>query len=629
MLRLDKIAKSFGGQTVLQNVTFQINPGERVGLIGPNGSGKSTILKIAVGEDEPDRGDVTLAPRAAMGYLSQVNQFPSGRTLHEELLEVFAEVNALEERQRQLEAAMRSCPATDPRFQSLLEEYGKILDDFERADGHLVEAKIGQVLAGLAFSPEDHGRPLEHFSGGWQMRVSLAKLLLASPDFLLLDEPTNHLDLGAIEWLEEYLIAYKGSVVVVSHDRYFLDRITQRTLELTNGAVVGYAGNYSFYAAEKGRRLEAQAAAFRRQQAEMEKQEAFINRFRAKATKASAVKSREKSLARLELVEEPEANVESIKLRFTPAPPSGREIVVCKNLGKAYGEKVIFGEGQLAIERGDRIALTGPNGAGKSTLLRILAGIEEPSTGTLRLGHNAVVSYFAQLQAEALNADNTVLDEVYQTAPSDTTLTAVRGLLGRFLLSGDDAFKRIGQLSGGERSRVALAKMLLRPANVLLLDEPTNHLDLGSIEALEEALSSFDGTVLLASHDRRFVDRVATKVLEVEDGKLTLYLGNYSYYRGKKRALEAAKSAPAPPRAKQPTSNTQAAKSANGEARRKAAELECQILALETRLVDIERDLSLPEVYQDTVRAEELSQEYAEAKEHVERLTAEWMDLQG
>lgn len=625
MLSLSNVARTFGGQTVLRDVTFQVTAGEKVGLVGANGTGKSTILKIVVGEIESDAGRVAIATRMAIGYLPQVNHLRSGLTLHEEMVGVFAEVNALERRQRDIEAAMQGCPESDPRLPALLEEYGQVLHEFEQADGYMVEAKIGQVLGGLGFQPEDAQRPVEEFSGGWQMRAALAKLLLACPTLLLLDEPTNHLDLRAVEWLEDYLRDYKGAVIVVSHDRYFLDRVTQRTLELTSGGITDYAGNYSFYFVEKEKRQEVQMAAFRRQQAELEKQESFINRFRAKATKASQVKSREKMLERLERVEAPDGSARSMKLHFPAARPSGREAIVFKNLGKSYGDKVVFQGGELAIERGDCVALIGPNGSGKSTLLKILAGVEQPSTGAVHLGHNVILSYFAQDQAGALDAAHTAIDEIYEAAPIETTLTDVRAVLGRFLITGDEGYKRIGQLSGGERSRVALAKMLLRPANVLLLDEPTNHLDLGSIEALEEALESFQGVAMVVSHDRRFLDRVATKVVEVDDGKLTLYLGNYSYYHEKKRAVEAARAMPEPPRQKQPPKPAPTIKNAATIAKRKAADMERRITELEESLAAVEADLGQPELYQDYERAAELARQHAAVKEEIERLTEEWL----
>ena len=530
MLQASKITKHFGGDTILDGIDLELNPGDRVALVGANGTGKSTLLRILIGELEPDAGRVHLLSGCTTAYLPQDAGVVAGRTLHEEMLELFADVMALEDKQRLLEAEMAGLPSESPELMALVEAHADLHGEFERRGGYTLEAEIGRILYGLGFTMDDYGKRVENFSGGWQMRIALARLLLQRPELLLLDEPTNHLDLRATEWLEGYLRQYRGAVMVVSHDRYFLDLVSTRTLELFRCKLLAYSGNYSSYVKEKARRQKEQEGAFKRQQDYLQRQQAFIARFGADKRRSSRTQSREKLLEKMERIR-PTGAQKSIKFRFPPSTPSGRKVFELRGAGKAYDNQWVFQGSDLLVEKGDRVALVGPNGAGKSTLLRLLAAVEKPDAGTVSVGANVLRAYYAQDQSETLDEANTVLQELYKAAPRDWTLEDVRSMLGQFLFSGDDAYKSVSVLSGGERSRLALAKMLLRASNVLLMDEPTNHLDVGSRETLEDALLEYPGTLVLASHDRYLIDKLANKVVEITGEEVKLYPGNYTAYR--------------------------------------------------------------------------------------------------
>lgn len=548
MLNVQQLVKHYGGQTVLNGVTFQINDRDRASLVGPNGAGKSTLLKIILRELEPDRGTIAVTPGTRVAYLAQDSQVDPGRTLQLEMESVFDRLNQLLDEEQATTAQMHGLEGEDPELLRLVDHHAYLLHEYERLGGYTRDVEIGRVLSGLGFSEADRSRDTGEFSGGWQMRIALAKLLLQAPDILLLDEPTNHLDIAAVEWLEDYLKAYRGAVLIVSHDRYVLDRVTTRTLELEGGAVRDWPGNYTWYVNEKERLRAEQESAYKRQQDYVEKQRAFIEKFRAKPSKTSVAQSREKFLEKMQddsatrgkrsanvrMVEAPKKSRRGIKFRFPECPPSGRDVLLLRKISKSFGDLHVLKNVNLQVERGDRIALVGPNGAGKSTLLRIMAEVDQPDKGSQLLGHNVRPSYFAQHQADILNVDRTVVDEVYEAAPPTWTEEDVRGLLGRFLFSNDDVFKKIGVLSGGERSRVALAKMLLRPANLLFLDEPTNHLDIAGREVLEQALQDYPGTFVIISHDRYLLDRVANKIVDIADGEVRLYVGNYTQYREQK-----------------------------------------------------------------------------------------------
>jgi ATP-binding cassette, subfamily F, member 3 len=531
MLRLQNISKIYPTGEVLKDVNWEVKPGDRIGLVGVNGAGKSTQLKIIAGEIEPTSGNVIRPNSLHIAYLTQEFEVEPTRTVREELWTVFLEANrvnlALAEVQQKMETA-------DPdALDTLIHQLDRLQRQFEALDGYGLDARIEKILPDLGFAIEDGDRLVSAFSGGWQMRMSLGKILLQSPDILLLDEPTNHLDLETIEWLETYLRGLLTPMVIVSHDREFLDRLCTQIVETERGVSSTYLGNYSAYLEQKELNRTAQLSAFERQQKELAKQQEFVDRFRASATRSTQAKSREKQLDKVERIEAPTSDVRTLQFRFPPAPRSGREVVIIEDLVHSYGEKILFLGADLLIERGDRIAILGPNGAGKSTLLRLIVGTEKSDDGSVQMGvHQVILSYFEQNQAEALDLTRTVLETIHDEVPQWTN-QEVRTLLGRFLFSGDMVYKRVGALSGGEKARLALAKMLLRPANLLILDEPTNHLDIPAKEMLEEALQHYDGTVIIVSHDRYFISQVANKIVEIREGEFRVYRGNYHYYLDK------------------------------------------------------------------------------------------------
>ena len=531
MLRLEHISKIYPTGEVLKDVTWEVKPGERVGLVGVNGAGKSTQLKIIMGEMEPTTGEVIRQGSLHIAYLTQEFEVEPMRTVREEFWTVFTEANQVQQALANMEQEMAN--AEPDELDKLVHKLDKLQRQFEALDGYGLEAQIEKILPEMGFEPGDGDRLVSSFSGGWQMRMSLGKILLQSPDVLLLDEPTNHLDLETIEWLEKYLKGLKTPMVVVSHDREFLDRLCTKIVETERGISTSYPGNYSAYLQQKEEAQDSQLATYERQQKEIEKQQAFVERFRASATRSTQAKSREKLLEKMEKVEAPTAKMRKLQFTFPPSPRSGREVVLIKDLTHTYDDKILFLGAELEIERGDRIAFLGPNGCGKSTLLRMVMGMEEAEDGTVSLGqHNVIPGYFEQNQAEALDLNKTVMDTIHDEVP-DWKNEEVRTLLGKFLFSGETVFKKVDALSGGEKARLALAKMLLRPANLLILDEPTNHLDIPAKEMLEEALQNYDGTVIIVSHDRYFISQVANKIVEIKDGELIPYLGDYQYYLDK------------------------------------------------------------------------------------------------
>ena len=535
MLQLQNVTKAFGEKTLLEQVTWQVGDRDRVGLCGPNGAGKTTLLKMLAGFDEPDSGVIQKPNALTLGYLPQDGLSHSGRTVRDEaslalksLLDLKAEMHALEE---QLGDATMSAAEHD----AVLQRYSEVQDRFRLSDGYQIELKVATVLRGLGFEPAAQEQMTDHLSGGWQMRLALAKLLLSEPDLLLLDEPTNHLDLEARNWLEEYLVAYPHSVILVSHDRYFLDAVVTHIADLTLRKITEYHTNYTKYLEQRDAAMERLRDAKRRQDEEIQRVEEFINRFRYQATKAAQVQSRIKMLEKVERLEVPPER-KKIHFNFPAATKSGRMVMELKDVRKAYRsaaepgrEKVVLDHVNLHIERGDRIALVGHNGAGKSTLMRMLVGEEAPDSGTRTEGHQMVMQYFAQDEATRLNPALTIHETMSADSPH-TMIPAIRNILGGFLFSGDDIYKKAGVLSGGERTRLAVARMLLRPSNTLLLDEPTNHLDIDSKEVLLDALVEYGGTLIFVSHDRYFVERLATKIIEVGDGKATLYPGTYESF---------------------------------------------------------------------------------------------------
>ena len=531
MLRLENISKLYPTGEVLKDVSWEVKTGDRIGLVGVNGAGKSTQLKIIQGKVEPTSGQVIRPNELHISALNQEFEVDPRRTVREEFWTVFEEANKIQQDLHEIPIQMEKA---DPnQLEKLIKKLDKKQRQFEALDGYGLEARIEKILPEMGFESDAGDRLVSSYSGGWQMRMGLGKVLLQSPDILLLDEPTNHLDLETIEWLETYLKGLTIPMVIVSHDREFLDRLCTSIVETERGISTTYLGNYSSYLAQKAESQAAQLSTFERQQKELAKQQAFVEKFRASATRSTQAKSREKQLAKIERVEAPTNDLRGLQFQFQPAPRSGREVVTISDMTLTYGDQILFLGADLEIERGDRIAFVGPNGAGKSTLLRLIVGSEEPEDGTVKMGdHNVLPGYFEQNQAEALDLSKTVIETIHDEVP-DWKNEEVRTLLGRFLFSGDAAFKKVASLSGGEKARLALAKMLLQPANLLILDEPTNHLDIPAKEMLENALKNYDGTALVVSHDRYFISQVANKIVEIRDGELRLYRGDYHYYQDK------------------------------------------------------------------------------------------------
>jgi len=528
MIQLQELTKSFGDRVLLDHVTWQITDGERVGLCGPNGAGKTTLLRMMAGLDEPDSGTVLTPSALTVGYLPQDGLNHSGRTVFEEAASAFGELLAIKTEMHALEAKLGDEAVPEEEHAQILVRYADLQDRFRFGDGYSIELKTATVLQGLGFSAADAERRTETFSGGWQMRIALAKLLLGQPNLLLLDEPTNHLDLDARNWLETFLVEYPYAVILVSHDRFFLDAVVTRIADLTLRKLTDYHTNYSGYLAEHHERIEALRKAKREQDEEVARVKMFIDRFRYQATKASQVQSRIKMLEKVVAIEVPPER-KKITFHFPTCGKSGRTVLELTHVRKAYGDIVVFGDLNLHIERGDRIALVGHNGAGKSTLMRMLSGEEAPDAGARVEGHHIVMQYFAQDEATRMDPAPTVYETLATGSPNNM-VPAIRNILGGFLFSGDDVYKRVKVLSGGERTRLAVARMLLRPSNVLLLDEPTNHLDLDSKEVLLDALIDYGGTLIFVSHDRYFVEGLATKIIEVGDGQAIVYPGTYAEF---------------------------------------------------------------------------------------------------
>ena len=536
VLRLERIGKIYPTGEVLRDVTWEVKPGDRIGLVGVNGAGKSTQMKIIAGMEEPTSGLVVRQGDPRIAYLQQEFDVDLERTVREELFQAFGEAAEVLTRQRRVEDEMGSeKAAADPEhLDELIHELGRLHSRFEALHGYELEARIDKLLPTIGFTPEGAEQPVGDYSGGWQMRIALGKILLQDPDLLLLDEPTNHLDVETIQWLEGYLVEQTAALVVISHDRTFLDRICNQIVETERGISRSYLGNYSQHLEQKVLEREATQAAFDRQQKELSAQQAYIDRFRASATRSTQAKSREKLLDKVDRLEAPMETVGGPRFRFPDAPRSGRLVAEINDLSHSYGDQILFLGAELEVERGDRIAFVGPNGAGKSTLLRLVMGMEQPDGGRACLGeHNVEAGYFEQNQAEALDLSKTVIDTIFEVVP-DWTQTQVRSLLGTFCFSNESVFKEAGKLSGGEKARLALAVMLLKPCNLLVLDEPTNHLDIPAKQMLEDALIDYEGGVLVVSHDRYFISRVANKIVEIRDGELVPYLGNYAYYLEKK-----------------------------------------------------------------------------------------------
>src|SRR5882724_899378 len=623
MIQLNSAGKRYGHKLLFEGTDLLITPRDRVGLVGANGTGKSTLLKTLAGQETLDYGSVSVAKGISSGYLPQDGLTLSGQTVFAECMAVFSRLQNMEKELEQLTSSMAELDHTSAEYEQVANRYHRTEHEFRTHDGYAIEAQVGTVLAGLGFRPEDWQRQTEEFSGGWQMRIALAKLLLQKPNLLLLDEPTNHLDLEARNWLEEYLTEYPYAFVLISHDRYFLDVTVSKIVEIWNKRIHFYAGNYDNYEEQKTQRLEQLEAAYSNQKEKIDQLEAFINRFRYQATKAKQVQSRIKELEKIERIEIP-PDEKTIHFRFPQPKPSGRIVAEFKGVSKSYGAKRVFSGASFVIERGDRISLVGVNGAGKSTLIKILAGAEPVTSGEYTLGHNAQPDYFAQDQYKELNPNAILLDDISTVAPRSTN-TQLRSVLACFLFSEDDVFKKIGVLSGGERNRYALARMLMMPSNFLLLDEPTNHLDMRAKDVLLTALQDYNGTVVFVSHDRYFIDKLATRVIEVAAGEVHDYRGNYEDYVWRKQGRDAEPDKPAAAKAMAPAASRLKETKLNPikvhlmkERRR---EIEDEVTRLEGEIAEYERALANFSSVEKTVRTNEL---LGARREDLEALMAEW-----
>ena len=640
MIRLEDVSVIFSGRTLFSGVSWQVTEAARVGLVGVNGSGKSTLLKILNGAVEVEGGRVFRARNFTVGYLPQEMHGSSGRLVFEEALSGCGSAQNLQRQMDSVSQAMHTTDSHTEEYAELVMEYGRLQHLFEQADGFSAESRTGSVLLGLGVPQEWWQLPMNQLSGGWQMRVHLARLILSAPSLLLLDEPTNHLDVESILWLSQWLRTYEGGLVLISHDRYFLDENIKEVVELWNSKLHFYPGNYSHYRVEKENRLVLLRSAFQNQQEEIARIKEFVDRFRYKATKARQVQSRLNMLDRMEKIELPQDTAQ-IRLRIPDAPRSGRVVLEAEDLGHSYREKHVFSNLSFKIERGEKVALVGVNGAGKTTLLKIVAGQLKPSDGLYTIGHNVLPAYYAQIVTDQLDLRNTILDEVRSFAP-DPDETRIRSVLGSFLFSGDDVYKKISVLSGGEKSRIALAKILLRPSNLLLLDEPTNHLDLQSKEILLQALQDYEGAVLFISHDRYFMDQLGQKVLELKDGVLTWYLSNYSQYLKKAGELPASSSIEDQKQAPQQQSvfykskeqKKQEALERQQQSRLKKdilkplRDLEELVARSEARLAELEKLLADDRTYSDKESYSRYIEEYQALKSSLEDSYKKWELLQ-
>ncbi len=627
MIQLQGAGKRFGHKLLFENCDWLITPKERTGLVGANGTGKSTLLKILCGMESLDYGSLSFTKGITAGYLPQDGLTLSGRTIFAECMNVFADLREMEKELETLHQRLGELDPSSIEYSAVADRLHHIDTEFRNRDGYAIEAQVGTVLDGLGFRKEDWTRRTEEFSGGWQMRIALAKLLLEKPNMLLLDEPTNHLDLEARNWLESYLENYPYACVLISHDRYFLDVTVNRTVEIWNKKVQFYSGNYESYLRQKEERRSQLESAYRNQRERIEQLEAFINRFRAQATKAKQVQSRIKELEKIERVEVP-PDEKTIHFSFPQPKPSGRIVAEFKDVSKSYGAKHVFSGASFIIERGDRIALVGVNGAGKSTMIKLLAGTEPLTSGAYTLGHNALPDYFAQDQYKELNPDARLLDDLGDAAPRSTT-TELRTLLGCFLFSDDEVFKRIGVLSGGERNRYALARMLLAPSNFLLLDEPTNHLDMRAKDVLLNALREYNGTVVFVSHDRYFIDNLATRIFEIEDGHVHVYPGNYEDYLWRKGGgaspvVVEAEPEPEPVAAAPVDSKKRVNPMKMKKLQDRLHEVEQQVSALESEIRQHETALADFKSVDETMRLTEL---VSARRSELETRVAEWEEL--
>ena len=639
MLNLSHISKSYNARDLFTDVSFNVAVKDRIGIIGQNGTGKTTLFEIISGNLSPDSGVVSIRGGTSIGYLRQDIKPTSDRRLIDEMVDSATRVNHLAHKIQLVQEDLAE-EKDEETVASLLHDLGELQSEYESAGGYDAEHEARVILSGLGFAESDFQRPLTEFSGGWRTRVELAKLLFLDPDLLLLDEPTNHLDLETIGWFENYLKGFQGAVMVTAHDRAFLNNVAKKTIAIENDEVIFYNGGYDEYVLAREKDLEIREAMAKRQELKIKKEMRFIERFRYKAKKASQVQSRIKGLEKIERVVVPRSTK---KIDFTfPAPArSGRAVITLSGISKSYGDRSVYSGLNLLLERGDKVALVGPNGAGKTTLLKILAGVLPFERGTRTLGHNVTTSYFAQYYIDLLNPENTIIDEIRGMAPDDTE-QALRSLLGAFLFSGDDVYKKIGVLSGGEKTRVALARMLARPANFLLLDEPTNHLDIPSREILTDALQAYSGTICFITHDRALVREVANKIIEIRNGHVQVFPGAYDdYLYAREKAAMTDETTPtrqeevSKPAHVETSMDRQRRKFLEASLRnrhyRKSApvksrinEIEAEISGLTNRLREIEAILASPESYKSGQEIGELGREHGQIKSRIDSLTEEW-----
>ena len=625
ILSAQHIAKSFGVNAVLRDVSLTVQQGDRIGLVGVNGCGKSTLMRILAGLDAQDGGEISLVRGLRVGYLAQQNMVTSGETVWNELQKVYEQVFAMEKKLRELEDEMAHTHTDAQRFAQLSADYDRLTQRFEEADGYSWKSMVSGVLNGLGFKPAQYDQCVDSLSGGEQTRLCLARLLLQKPDLLLLDEPTNHLDMETLQWLENYLAAYKGSVLVISHDRYFLDHVCTGIVEILMGASEQYNGNYTRYIAQRQERFESRMRAYEIQQKEIERQQAIIARYRMFNREKSirAAESREKALDRMEKLEKP-VDERAIRFSFEARRRTGEDVLQLTEISKSFGEKHLFHDLTLRVRAGDRVALIGPNGVGKSTLIKIIVGEEQPDTGFIRYGSNVDIGYYDQHQS-TLHADKTALDEIWDRFPQ-MEQSNVRGALGMFLFTGDDVFKPIHTLSGGEKGRVALTALMLRKDNLLLLDEPTNHLDMDSREVLEDALTDFGGTIITVSHDRYFINRIANRIIEMQPDGVTEYIGNYDDYIERKNrpvAVEA-EAGKTKTELEKEKRREKLSRQALRQLKIRAQEAEKAVGVKEAEIAELEAQMADPSLYSDAQKSADVQRAYQKAQQALQTLYEQW-----